>query len=101
MRSATAAGRLEAANHASPGRLRSLGERLFVFWAPLPPWAQALAVFAATRLVGFVILEVTARFQPANPWTHASPSYLDFITMWDGDWYRRIAESGYPSTLPQ
>src|SRR5262249_27496971 len=68
--------------------------RVAVWWAGLPPWGQALAVYSATRLVGLLILGATARFQVASPWTKASPGYLDFITMWDGDWYRHIAESG-------
>lgn len=70
------------------------------FWA-LPGWAQALVVWAAARLVSFAIVERTARFQAANGWTGADPTYLEFAGIWDGDWYRQIAEHGYPVPLPR
>lgn len=69
-------------------------------WRAWPGWVQALAVYAVARLVGFLVLERTARFQVANPWTDADPAYLEFAGIWDGDWYRRIAEQGYPLPLP-
>jgi hypothetical protein len=69
-------------------------------WQRLPGWAQALGVYAAARLLSFVVLERTAHFQVANVWTGADPSYLQFAGIWDGDWYRRIAEAGYPLPLP-
>lgn len=46
------------------------------------------------------ILLVVAAGQPANAWTGPSPSYADFAAIWDGHWYRIIAESGYPAVLP-
>lgn len=70
-------------------------------WRAWPGWAQALGVYAVARLVSFVVLERTARFQVANPWTGRDPTYLEFAGIWDGDWYRRIAEGGYPLPLPR
>jgi len=65
-----------------------------------------LAIFALTRLYGFVIISVAARQQVALPspdhpgiyqfTAHpASPGYLGLVTNWDGQWYERIATLGY------
>jgi hypothetical protein len=70
-------------------------------WRSWPGWVQALAVYAAARLASFFVVERTARFQVANGWTGADPTYLEFAGIWDGDWYRRIAEHGYPLPLPR
>lgn len=66
----------------------------------LPGWAQALGIYLAARLVTALITDRVSRFQAANGWTDAQPDYLDFVAIWDGDWYRKIAESGYPQPLP-
>lgn len=66
----------------------------------LPGWAQALGVYLAARVVTALVTDRVARFQAANGWTAAQPDYLDFVGIWDGDWYRKIAESGYPQPLP-
>jgi hypothetical protein len=34
------------------------------------------------------------------PWTDGDPSYLDMTVLWDGSWYRWIAQNGYPQVLP-
>ncbi len=72
---------------------------------PLSVWLP-LAIFAATRIYGFVIITLAARQQvalpsPAHPGIYqftahpASPGYLGLITNWDGQWYERIATLGY------
>jgi len=72
---------------------------------PLSIWLP-LAIFALTRLYGFVIIAVAARHQvalpsPAHPGIYqftphpSSPGYLGLITNWDGQWYERIATLGY------
>lgn len=66
----------------------------------LPAWAQVLAVYGLARLVTWIITERTARFQPENVWSAANPAYLDFVRIWDGEWYRRIVDGGYPLPLP-
>lgn len=66
-----------------------------------PWWAQVLGVYAAARAFSAVVLLVVARHQAATGWTGASPGYADYAgLMWDATWYRRIAEGGYPATLP-
>ena len=73
------------------GRLRRTlsrpGSRIpFQIWFPL-------GVYLLTRLVdaGFLIA--------AAAMTHRS-GYGALATTWDGDWYRTIATTGYPSSLP-
>jgi hypothetical protein len=66
-----------------------------------PWWLQSLAVYAAARAFSAVLLLVVAGRQAANGWTGASPGYAEYTgLMWDATWYRRIAEGGYPATLP-
>ncbi|HEY8718758.1 hypothetical protein [Pengzhenrongella sp.] len=69
--------------------------------AAWPWWAQVLAVYAIARTFSALVLVVVAHTQAANGWTPAAPTYLQFTgLMWDGSWYRQIAESGYPAQLP-
>ncbi|WP_169164705.1 hypothetical protein [Cellulomonas taurus] len=66
-----------------------------------PWWVQCLAVYAAARLFSGIALVVVAGHQAANGWTGEHPSYTDYTgLMWDATWYRQIAETGYPDTLP-
>ncbi len=65
-----------------------------------PWWARVLAVFLASRLITTTFLLIAAAMQPANPFTAAQPSYLDYAIAWDGSWYERIAAAGYPRELP-
>jgi hypothetical protein len=66
-----------------------------------PWWAQVLAVYALARAFSALTLLVVATRQAANGWTGAAPGYADYTgLMWDATWYRRIAEGGYPATLP-
>ncbi|GAB2687723.1 hypothetical protein [Thalassiella azotivora] len=69
-------------------------------WAASPWWVRVLVVWGAARAVTWVVTERVARFQQANLWSGADPAYLDFVRIWDGDWYRRIADTGYPLPLP-
>lgn len=78
--------------------------RRFGFWFPL-------AVYALSRVYVLIAGIVLARNQIALPVgttsirifypLPASPGYLPAMTNWDGQWYRVIAESGYPSVLPR
>ncbi len=66
----------------------------------LPGWVLALAVYLVARLFTAVVTLIVAHTQVANLWTTASPGYGAFVSMWDGDRYRRIAEQGYPLPVP-
>lgn len=63
------------------------------------------ASYLALRLFSFVVMSWVATIQdpagvPNGP-TGAEPGYFDMTRMWDGGWYQRIVEEGYPSTLPR
>jgi len=80
---------------AEPGARHRLDPRAW------PWWAQTLAVFAASRVLATIVFLWVARFQDAQGWTGAHPSYFPYVGfMYDATWYRQIAEGGYPSELP-
>jgi hypothetical protein len=73
-------------------------------WALLP-----LGIFLASRVVDAVLLVLSARSEgssttyPGNgvvPVLRQPATYFNVIQNWDGQWFRSIAEHGYPSTLP-
>jgi hypothetical protein len=67
----------------------------------MPWWVQVLAVFAASRVVSFCILAAAALQQGSNPWFAPKPDYWHFVQIWDSEWYGRIVQNGYPSSLPR
>ena len=72
-------------------------------WSPRRLVVAALAVFALSRLVSTVFLLIARSHQePYPPWTgeDGTVSFLDMSVLWDGSWYRLIAEEGYPVDLP-
>ena len=76
---------------------------------PYEVWFPLL-VFAVTRALDAVMVEVASRNQVAligaDPSYHlnysspADPGYALIAANWDGQWYRLIAEAGYPLHLP-
>lgn len=69
-------------------------------WQRLPWWLSVLVVYALSRVLTTAVLLVGTLRQGANPFTGARPGLLEYSVIWDGVWYRRIVESGYPTTLP-
>lgn len=65
-----------------------------------PGWALALLLYAAARSFSTVVTLWFAAQQPENLWTPARPGYGEYVSMWDGDRYRQIAEHGYPVPFP-
>lgn len=65
----------------------------------LPPWVQALLLFAASRVLFTFVAHRAADLATPHPggrrWT-----YFEIANNWDGTWYRRIALEGYPAHLP-
>ena len=59
-----------------------------------------LLVWAATRVLSTGLILVVAYLQGANYWTSSRPSYFEFLSFWDAEWYSRIFEHGYPTALP-
>ena len=64
----------------------------FLLWVVL--------AYLALRLFTAVVLVIVAHYQQPVSWTGPHPDYFSMTVLWDGTWYRRIAEHGYPSTLP-
>lgn len=71
-----------------------------VRWRLVPWWLRITVVYALSRVLTTVLMSGFARIQTANSFTVQHPSYLSFASIWDGAWYRVIAATGYPSTLP-
>jgi hypothetical protein len=66
----------------------------------VPWWLRVTVVYIAARFVTAWLMMGFARIEPSNSFTLASPHYLEFASIWDGAWYRVIATSGYPASLP-
>lgn len=61
-----------------------------------------LGVYTLFRLVTTMIL-VWVAHQEQDPSIYSGevPRYFEVATLWDGAWYQRIAEDGYPPELPR
>lgn len=80
------------------------------FWRRFPVWFP-FAVFAVSRLFVWLAATYLSRYQIPLPIgtanirifypTPADPGYNAVMTGWDGQWYRVIAEQGYPAVLPR
>ena len=77
--------------------VRALRDRLLTW----PTWAVLLGFYLLTRVLVTAAIQAAAVCcqNPAGVGT-LDPGYLDMVGIWDGTWYRRIAVSGYPLTLP-
>ncbi len=69
-------------------------------WRALPWWGRALAIFAASRIVTTLLFVWVAAQATAQSRVGANPSLVSLMAGWDGQWYWRVAEAGYPTTLP-
>jgi hypothetical protein len=84
----------------APGFGQLVGSRIPAWLQGLPPATQVLLIYLVSRVLDFLIISRVARFQQPSLWNGPDPGYLGVISLWDGDWYRRVAENGYPPTLP-
>jgi hypothetical protein len=85
-------------------------EKRTPFYRRFPIWFP-IAVFGISRIFVFFCASYLARYQIPLPIgtqnirifypTPAAPGYLSAMTNWDGQWYRVIAEHGYPAVLPR
>lgn len=82
------------------GRTPSRWARAHLTWTHAPVAVRVLVVYALARAFSALVLAEVARFQPESQWTTASPGYGGMLGLWDGTWYRRIAEDGYPDAVP-
>ncbi|MBP9918118.1 MAG: hypothetical protein KBF43_05965, partial [Dermatophilaceae bacterium] len=62
---------------------------------------QIVVLYALTRIITAVMLARVAPTQlPAGMTGGKTVGYFGFTRLWDGEWYDKIATSGYPATLP-
>jgi hypothetical protein len=69
--------------------------RTFVLWV--------VVLYALCRVVTTTILLAVLPHQAPSGMTGGDDvpvTYFPFTALWDGQWYQRIAERGYPDTLP-
>jgi len=81
-------------------RLSPARARWHARYRVVPWWVRITVVYVLARVVTGVMLSAFASVQAANSFTVQRPGLLSFSSIWDGAWYRVIAASGYPSTLP-
>lgn len=72
-------------------------------WSPGRVSVAALVVYLLSRCVstGYLLI-ARGQQEPYPRWTgeDGEVGLLDMSVLWDGSWYRAIAEDGYPSELP-
>jgi hypothetical protein len=61
---------------------------------------RVIGAYALCRGFSVLLLIIVSRYQAPVSWTGPHPNYLSMTVLWDGSWYREIAEFGYPSALP-
>ena len=61
---------------------------------------RVLAIWALFRAFSVVLLTIVSHYQTPVDWTGPHPNYFSMTVLWDGYWYRLIAEHGYPPVLP-
>jgi hypothetical protein len=65
------------------------------------PVLTIIAVYLISRVVSLLAMWVAATwFQNPAGVGHTHPVVTDLIGLWDGVWYERIVEDGYPVPLP-
>jgi hypothetical protein len=94
---------VDAAPEAPPRAtlLTSAGRHVLAGRALAHPVRTVLVVYLVSRVVCLVAIWVAATwFQNPAGVGHTDPRFGDMIGLWDGVWYRRIVEDGYPVPLP-
>jgi hypothetical protein len=61
---------------------------------------RVLSAYAICRAFSTVLLAIVAHYQAPVSWTGPRPNYFSMTVLWDGFWYRQVAEAGYPAVLP-
>lgn len=70
-------------------------------WDITPWWLAVVLVYGLSRVWGWIVFTVVGRQQGPGPWGDGALGYLQFVDIWDSDWYRRIFAEGYPAQLPR
>jgi hypothetical protein len=96
---------------AGDGEQRAGGDRASVFTsagrhvlagrALRRPVVTIIVVYLVSRVVALLAMWVAATwFQNPAGVGHTHPALFDLFGLWDGVWYERIVEDGYPLPLP-
>lgn len=80
--------------------LSQLGAVISHRFSQLHPLAQVSLIYLASRLWGWFIFSRVGFQQRVSPWKNSAMTYLEYVNIWDADWYASIATKGYPATLP-
>lgn len=79
----------------------SAGRHVLAGRALRRPVRTILAVYLASRLVALAAMWAAATwFQNPAGVGHVHPGLGDLFGLWDGVWYERVVEDGYPVPLP-
>lgn len=66
------------------------------------PWyLQVALLYLGIRAFSYCVFLAVARQQGPSPWGNGEPGYLQFINIWDAEWYERIFNFGYPAEIPR
>ena len=58
-------------------------------------------IYLLTRMLALAAIAIAAHwFQSPAGVGHLDPNLSDLFGLWDAQWYRRVAETGYPHPLP-
>ncbi len=72
-----------------------------VRWALEHPVRSLLVVYVVSRVLALLAIATAAHLAQAPAGVgHLDPGTGDMFGLWDAQWYRRIAEQGYPVPLP-
>ena len=66
----------------------------------LPFWGGTVLLYAGSRVISTGLIELTMAVARPGSRIGQHAQLLDVLTAWDGQWYRQIAMTGYPSVLP-
>ncbi|YAL84013.1 hypothetical protein ACMYYO_04165 [Dermacoccaceae bacterium W4C1] len=101
--STTAAPTAPQPQHADrrPGRVRRLDARLATRFVPIVVVLYLLCRFVSFLMIRWVATQQDPAGIPNGPENGHTVDYFDMTRIWDGEWYRRIAEDGYPQELPR
>lgn len=66
----------------------------------LPAMGQVTVLYVLSRIWGWFIFSRVSLQQTVSPWKNSVMTYLEYVNIWDADWYASIAAHGYPSELP-
>lgn len=81
-------------------RALTIGRRLLSWFAGLPWWGQVGLIWLIGRLHVVFWTLVVLQNQESLPALPNPGTYFDYASIWDGGFYKRIHDEGYPSVLP-